>query len=204
MRGVHKTANGWNIHLQWIFNIIVWKCLRVCVTPVKQPLNWSQTEGRQTEEGSERTKPLRIKAAPVLTPNRLWSAMRSIFKHNIRCSIFPLRSVSSRYHTAWIKTPLKSTVRAAHKQTRKHSEKHWLGLWNQRGDLLVCVCTHIQECVLKAWSKRPLLETIGLKCCCSWAPDLPLTLANPFLFLPSSLWISLPCPSSHLSCVINL
>lgn len=47
------------------------------------------TELRQTEGKSKRTKPLRIKAAPLLTPSRLRSTTRSIFKHNIHCSIFP-------------------------------------------------------------------------------------------------------------------
>lgn len=121
--------------------------VHVSVAAVKQPMNWSQTEG-EPEGKTERTKPLRIKAAPLLTQSWLPSTTRSIFKHNIDCSVFPFRFASSRNHKAWIKTPLKSTaIRAAHtKQTRKHSQKRWLGLRNPRGCSLACVRSWPQVC----------------------------------------------------------
>lgn len=70
--------------------------------------------------------------------------------------------------------------------------------------MLVGVCAlPAAKCVLKAWSKRPLLETIGLKCCCLWARGLRGLLTLFFFLLPSSFWISLLCLSSHLSRAIS-
>lgn len=149
-----------------------------------------------------RTKPLRIEAAPLLTQSRLQSTMRSIFKHNTHCSISPLCAASSRNHMAWIKTPLKSTARAA--RTNKHA--------NTRGSVASACEIHTDaRCSSRArrhWSKRPLLETIGLKSCCSRARGLPLALTNlslfffptpliPFLFLKSLSPLSLLSPVLH-------
>lgn len=146
---------------------------------------------------SKRTKPLRIKAAHLLTSSWLRSTMRSIFKHNIHCSIFPLRFSGSLYHTAWIKTPLKSTVRAV--RTNKHANTQRIAgpAYEIHMDACWRVCAQSHKCVLKAWSKRPLLETIGLKCCCSraWARLSPL-LTLFFLFL-SSVSILSPVPRNQ-------
>lgn len=116
--------------------------------PIYGPCVW-RLKGRQTEGKSHGTKPLRIKAAPLLTLSRLRSTTRSIFKHRIQCSVFPLRSASTRYHTAWIKMPLKPTARAAH--TNKHANTQ-LGLRNPRGRLLACTCPQPRYvCVCVYW-----------------------------------------------------
>lgn len=55
----------------------------------------------------------------------------------------------------------------------------------------------------RVWSKRPLLETIGLKCCCARAPGLQPSPSTT----PSSLFLNLSlssCLSSHLSRAISL
>lgn len=179
----------------------------ICVSlvAVQQPMNLSQTEG-EPEGKTEITKPLRIKAAPLLTRSWLPSTTRSIFKHNIHCSVFLFRFASSCNHKAWMKTPLKSTaIRTAHtKQTRKHSQRHWLGLQNPCGCLLACVHSRPQSVCWKPdqrghywrqldWSAAAYEREVCL------SPFLTLF----FFLLPSSFWISLLCLSSHLSRAIS-
>lgn len=155
---------------------------------------------RQTGGKSERTEPLRIKAAPLLTSCRLRSTMRSIFKHNsLQCIPAPLtlsrgmnKNATQVYSegSAQTNTPtLKRSIGSAyeiHMDARRR----------------VCAFTAASVC----WKPdqrdhywRQLEWSAAaheLEVCLSPSPT-PLF----FFLLPSSFWfsLSLVCLSSHLS-----
>lgn len=103
--------------------------------------------GRQTEGKSKRTKPLRIKAAPLLTPSQLRSTMRSIFKqHSLQYIPAPLCQLTLSHAMNKDVTQVCSEG-STHKQTRKHSEKALARLTKSTWMLVgVCVCSQPRVC----------------------------------------------------------